>query len=168
MNRTYRRAALAFALALATLPRFAAAQSPEPFSITLPTGFGAFDRQAKNVESPEGTIETTTWVSKSPTGEAVVITVSRMPAKILSPEKLFSGTRDSLLKSLGATLESEEAIDGEMPGTRLVFRSKGAFLRTRLLVRDDRFFQVLYVGRTEEQRSLPSVTQMFESFRVTL
>ena len=51
----------------------------DAFSIRLPAGFAAFTTQAQTAKAAEGTIETTNWVSKAPTGEAVVVTVSKMP-----------------------------------------------------------------------------------------
>lgn len=128
----------------------------ETFSITLPDGYGEFAKQAQTVKSPEGDIETTTWVSKAPTNEAVVVTLSKMPAKILNPEKLIASTRESLLKSLGASVASEQEPD--------VFQSASAWFRTRYVVSEDRFYQVLYVGRSAEQRSAPAVTALFDSF----
>lgn len=155
--------------AAASLFLFGAVQAhaAEPFSIALPTGFGAFATQSQSVDAPDGKIETTNWISKSPSGEAVVITVSKMPAKILSPEKLMDGTRDSLLKSLNATLESEKQIEGSLPTTDLRFKSAGAFLASRVLVDDSNLYQLLYVGRSAEQRATPAVGQMFDSFKVT-
>ena len=137
------------------------------FSITLPAGFAPFAKQSQSATDPAGKkIETTNWVSKSPTGEAVVVTMSQMPGKILEPEKLISSTRDSLLKTLKATLESEEKKDGDLPAARLLFRSNAAVFRSRLIVDGDRFLQILYVGHTAEQRSVPAVGQMFDSFRI--
>jgi hypothetical protein len=140
----------------------------EFFSITLPAGFAQFASQQQTSKAADGgDITTTNWVSKAPTGEAVVVTVSKMPGKILDPEKLMASTRDSLIKSLNATLESEEKIEGEMPATRLTFKSNSAaFLSSRLVVSEDRLYQVLYVGRSEEQRSAPATAQVFESFKV--
>jgi hypothetical protein len=140
----------------------------EWFSITLPAGFAQFASQEQTSKAADGgDIKTTNWVSKAPTGEAVVVTVSRMPGKILDPEKLMASTRDSLIKSLNATLEAEEKVEGEMPATRLTFKSNSAaFLSSRLVVSEDRLYQVLYVGRSEEQRSAPATAQLFESFKV--
>src|SRR5690348_8100871 len=50
-----------------------------PFAVTLPAGYGEFTRQVQTVPSPEGEIETTSWISKAPTGEAVIVTMSTMP-----------------------------------------------------------------------------------------
>lgn len=139
----------------------------EWFSITLPPGFAQFATQTQTSKASDGgDIETTNWVSKAPTGEAVVVTVSKMPGKILDPEKLMASTRDSLLKTLNATLEAEDKIEGDMPATRLTFKGGAAFLTSRLVVNDDRLYQVLYVGRSEEQRSAPATAQLFESFKV--
>ena len=142
------------------------ARADEPFTITLPTGFGAFATQSQAVDAADGKIETTNWITKSPSGEAIVITVSKMPAKILSPEKLIAGTRDSLIKSLNATLEGEEPITGALNGSQMKFKASGAWLSSRVLVDDQTLYQVLYVGRSEEQRALPVVADMFDSFQV--
>ena len=128
----------------------------EPFTLALPEGYAAFTKQVQTADSPEGKIETTNWVSKAPTGEAVVVTLSRMPAKILDAEKLVDSTRQSLLKALGATAENDANL----------FRSNAAFFRTHFVVDEDRFFQLLYVGRSEEQRGNPAVATLFDSFKV--
>jgi hypothetical protein len=135
------------------------------FSISLPEGYAAFTKQEQSVPSPDGEIKATNWISKSPTGEAVVVTMSRMPGKILSPGAMIDSTRDSLLKSLNATLESEKKADTANESL-LFFRSAGAVFESRLVVEDDRLFQVLYVGRSDEQRTAPAVTQLFESFSI--
>lgn len=146
-------------------PTPAPAQTAMPFDVTVPAGFGAFTAQSRSDKTAAGNIETTNWVAKAPTGEAVVVTVSKMPAKVLDPQKLVDGTRDSLLKSLGATLESEEKIAGT-PATRLMFHNASVFLRARLQVRDDTLYQLLYIGRSNDQRSAPAVGQLFDSFRL--
>ena len=138
----------------------------EAFDITLPTGFAEFTKQVQKAESPEGVVETTNWISRAESGEAVVVTVSKMPGHILDPDKLIDATRDSLLKSLKATLENEQDIAGDTPETILQFRSEAAVLQSRLLVDDDRLYQVLYVGRSPEQRSAPAVAQLFSSFKI--
>ena len=141
----------------------------DAFSIALPAGFGEFESQAQTANSPEGTIETTNWVSKAPTGEAIVVTMSKMPGKILDPEKMIASTRDSLLKSVNAKLESENNVADELPHTVLNFRSQSeppVLLTSHLLVDDDRLYQVLYVGRSEEQRAAPAIDAMFDSFTI--
>ena len=160
--------AAAAAMIVSALPMMAqSAVQKDSFGVTLPTGFAEFTKQVQKAESPEGTVETTNWISRAAeSGEAVVITVSKMPGRILDPEKMMDSTRDSLLKSLKATLENERDIEGEMPSTVLQFRSDAAVLQSKLLVDDDRLFQVLYVGRSPEQRMAPAVQQVFSSFRV--
>jgi hypothetical protein len=139
----------------------AAAQAAEPFSITLATGYGTFAKQTQT----SGKIETTNWIAKSPTGEAVVVTMSKLPGKILQPAKLFASTRDALLKSVNGTLDSEQKVSGN--SELLSFHSNsGAFLRSRLVVSDDRLYQVLYVGHSAEQRENPAVTAMLDSFSI--
>ena len=55
------------------------------FRITLPDGFAAPVKSSTNKEG----IETTTWLWKVPaTGEALVISISKMPAKITDAVKL--------------------------------------------------------------------------------
>ncbi len=147
----------------------AVAVSNDAFSITLPPGFAAFTSQSQKTTSADGTIETTNWVSKAPTGEAVVVTVSKMPGKILDAEKMTGSTRDSLLKALKATVESEQKVTGAVPGTQVLFKSEGAtpaFLSARLLVQDNRLYQILYVGRSADQRNAPAIAQVFDSFTI--
>jgi hypothetical protein len=136
------------------------------FTVSLPSGYAAFTKQVQTAKAPEGEIETTNWISRAPTGEAVVVTSSKLPGKILNPQKLITSTRVSLLKSLNATLESEEPRPGDLPSTRMLFRSDAAFFRARFTVVDDRLYQVLYVGRSEEQRAAPAVSAVFDSFKV--
>ena len=133
------------------------------FAVTMPDGFGAFARQPHSVNAG---IETDTWVAKAPTGEAVVVSVSKMPAKITDPTKALDSTRDSLLKSVKGTLENEENVQGTLPSRRLTFSSGTAFLTSRLIVDGDRLVNVLYVGRSAEQRAVPAVAQIFDSFQI--
>ena len=159
----------AAAATFAVVAPLAAQSQDNAFDITLPAGFSEFDRQVQTAESPEGPVETTNWVSRADTGEAVVVTVSKMPGQILDPDKLIDATRDSLLKSLKATLENEQDLEGEQRATILKFRSQSenpVYLQSRLAVDDDRLYQVLYVGRSAEQRAAPAVAQLFSSFRV--
>lgn len=165
---TYRAAATALAALLLGVTAYAddASVPNDAFTATLADGYSAFTKQVQTTKSPEGDIETTTWVSKAPTGEALVVTMSHMPGKILDPQKLMSSTRDSLLKSLGATVESEVAGSGEPPSTNVDFRSNAAFFRAHLTVVDENLYQLLYVGRSAEQRTAPAVQQMFDSFKI--
>ena len=137
----------------------ASAPAADPFTINRPEAYGEFAKQSQTAKSPEGDIETTNWISKAPTGEAVIVTVSRMPGKVLDPQKLITSTRDSLLKSLGATLETEA-------DDRILFATPNAFFQAQFEVVDDRFYQLLYVGRSTEQRTAPVVDQLFESFDI--
>jgi hypothetical protein len=137
------------------------------FTVSLPAGYAEFTKQVQTTKAPDGEIETTNWISKAPTGEAVVVTSSRLPGKILDPQKLITSTRASLLTSLNAKLESEEPRPGDLPSTRMLFRSDAAFFRARFTVVDDRLYQLLYVGRSEEQRAAPAVGAMFDSFNLT-
>jgi hypothetical protein len=174
MKSSFRNAVIGMAAVFAlAFPAIAIAEATpvenDAFKIVLPDGFGKFTEQAQKVEGENGTIETTNWVSKAQTGEAVVVTVSKMPGKILDPDAMISGTRDSLLKSLKATLENEQKRGGEVETTELLFRSESAspaYLRSSLAVEEDRFYQILYVGRSEEQRAGPAVRDLFASFQI--
>jgi len=160
MNRTVR---IAVGVAAAFLIPFCAAAADfatDAFSVTLPPGFAA----PAKTETTQSGIVTDTWVSKAPTNEAIVISISKMPARIADPAKLMDSTRDSLLKSVKGTLENEQTLAGDKPGRVIQFRSGTAFLRSRLVVDGDKLYQLLYVGRSEEQRA--AVGQMFDSFRI--
>jgi len=159
MNRIALGLTAAFLVALSA---FATEYRDTSFTVNLPANFGPPTKASASAQN----IETETWVSKAPTGEAVVVSMSKMPSKIADPAKLMDSTRDSLLKSVNGTLESEQNIAGDMPSRLLVFRSGSAFLRSRLFVNNDRLYQLLYVGRTEQQRADPAVAQMFDSFKI--
>ena len=165
---TYRAVSFAVLLTIAGTVAHAdnAPVANDAFTVSLPAGYAGFTKQVQTTKAPEGEIETTTWISKAPTGEAVVVTSSRMPGKILDPQEMIASTRASLLKSLNATLESEEPRPGDLPSARMLFRSDAALFRARLTVVDDRLIQLLYVGRSEEQRAASPVSAMFESFNV--
>ena len=99
------------------------------------------------------------------TGEAVVVTMSKMPGKILDPTKLFASTRDALLKSVKGTLDNEQKL-GPASEVLSFHSSSGAFLRSRLIASGDRLYQVLYVGHSAEQRENPAIAAMFDSFSI--
>lgn len=184
-------------IALTAAAAIAAEPTPvqnDAFSLTLPTGFGQFAKQTQTVSSPGGKkTEVTTYVSKSPTGEAVVVSISKMPGKVVDADKLFASTRDALLKSTNSTLDKEEKVPGENPTERLWFHtapvatptavaqsSNGVtttisqvqapvnpvFLRSRLIVAGDTLYNVLYVGHSEDQRNNPAVGSMLDTFTI--
>lgn len=163
----------ATAALMGVLPLFAQAPTPvqkPDFAVTLPPAYAAFTEQTQSMKQGEGTIQMTTYVSKNTTtNEAAVVTVSKMPGKIGDADKAFASTRDSLLKSLNATLEKEEKLPGDVAAERLLIRSNGAtpvYLQVRLVAKDDRLVQLLYVGRSEEQRNSPATAQLFDSFHL--
>lgn len=163
MKRTFPISVWMTVALLVTLAAAATEYKDQNFQLNLPAAFGA---PAKATASASG-IETETWVSKATTGEAVVVSMSKMPAKITDPVKVMDSTRDSLLKSLKGTLESEQNVPSDMPSRVLVFKTANAFLRSRLVVDNDRLYQLLYVGRSDQQRADPAVLQMFDSFKIT-
>jgi hypothetical protein len=140
----------------------AAAVTTDLFTVNLPDTYAA---PVMSTATQNG-IATSTWIAKAPTGEAVVVSVSTMPAKIGDASKLIDSTRDSLLKSVKGTLDSEQPLAGPLPARDLLFRSGTAFLRSRLIVSGDKLYQLLYVGRTQAERDVPAVGQMFDSFKV--
>lgn len=142
--------------------------SNDAFSITLPAGYTAFTSQTKSADSKEGKIDTTTWVAKSTTGQIVIVAMTKMPGRILDPEKMIASTRDALLKSLNATVESEEKIPGDVTAEKLLFKSNTAqpvFVRTNLIVTGDRQYQVIFIGHSDTERTVPAVASMFDSFQ---
>lgn len=147
---------------LLAVAAFAGPVSTDFFSVTLPDAYAA---PVMSTATQNG-IATSTWIAKAPTGEAVVISVSTMPGKIEDPAKLIDSTRDSLLKSVKGTLDSEQNLTGALPGRDLLFKSGTAFLRSRLIVNGDKLYQLLYVGRTQAERDAPAVGQMFDTFTV--
>jgi hypothetical protein len=158
----------AMLLVTASLAQIANAAEAQPFQITLPTGFSAFAAQTQTAKSPSGkNIQVTTWVSKSPTTEAVVVSVTKLWARIENPDQQMANSRDSLVKSVNGTIDSQQKIDGSAPGMRVDFHSGNAFLRARLSVKGDSLYQLLYVGRSAEQRSNPSVDGLFQSFAIS-
>lgn len=167
------RTLIAFAVALVALAPAAMAATTavhnDSFDIQLPDGFSGFEEKAQSSASEGTTMETRSWISKAPTGEAVIVTVSRMSGTILDPARLMESTRASLLKSLNASVETVEPVTGAIPASRAVFRSNGptpVFLRSFMAVRGDSLYQLLYVGRSEEQRSAATVNEMFDAFRL--
>lgn len=137
--------------------------STDLFSVTIPDAYAA---PAMTTATQNG-IATSTWIAKNATtGEAVVVSVSTMPGKIEDPTKVMDSTRDSLLKSVKGTLDSEQTPTGPLPTRDLLFKSGTAFLRSRLVVSGDKLYQLLYVGRTQAERDAPAVGQMFDTFTV--
>src|SRR5579859_1898731 len=101
----------------------------DPFSVNLPAGFSPFTKSSQVMDSKDGKIATTNWVAKSPDGQAVVVSVSKMPGKILDPAKLVNSTRDGLVKSLHATMDSEQTTADTPPATGLLLHSDAAWVR---------------------------------------
>ena len=159
-------------MALALVPA-GFAQMPvdrESFSITLPTGFGEFARQQQTVKSQSGDIQQVTYVSKGVGGNAVIVTYGTMSGKILEPATMMGSGRDSLVKSLGAKLESEKQleIDGK-PALSIMFtaeKPRPIFARTDLVVAGPRMYQVIFLGSSADALWHESTEQMFSSFDI--
>ncbi len=181
---TRRTNALAVLLTFAAVAAFAQAPAPAPtpapsqepskvtndaFSITLPAGFTAFTNQTKSADSKDGKIDTTTWVAKSTSGAAVIVAMTKMPGKILDPDKMNQSTRDALVKSLNGSIESEQPLSGNVKGESLLFKSNSApvFARAQLLVSGDRQYQVIFIGHADADRNATPVNAMFDSFQAT-
>lgn len=162
MSRTVRIFIECLIVLVAAVAADAGPVTTDLFTVVLPDAYAA---PVTSTATQNG-IATSTWIAKAPTGEAVVISVSTMPAKIADATKLMDSTRDSLLKSVKGTLDSEQTLAGPLPARDLLFRSGTAFLRSRLVVDGDKLYQLLYVGRTQAERDVPAVGQMFNSFKV--
>ena len=163
-------------LSLVTAGAALAQAPPEPskvtndaFNITLPAGFTAFTNQTKSADSPDGKIDTTTWVAKSQAGQAVIVAMTKMPGKILDPDKMNQSTRDALVKSLNGSVESEQKLAGDTSGENLMFKSNSApvFARAELIITGDRQYQVIFIGHADADRTAAPVTAMFDSFKAT-
>lgn len=164
---------VAILVLLSAITPSAAAQhlqvAEEAFSIALPPTFTKADKQSSTAAVEEGPIQTTNWIYRATTGEVVIVAMSQLPARVLDAETMLTNARDALVKSLQGRLESEEVLAGDLPARKVLFRRDSpspAFLRSRLIVNHDRFYQLLYVGLSPEQRSADDVTLVFESFRI--
>ncbi len=161
-----RGAAIAFAASLAFMAQ-ASEVKTSAFTIELPGDFAPFEKKATTQTTDDGKIDTTTWISKSPsTSAAVIVAVSTMPAKVKNVEKLFDKTRDALVSSLHATLESDEASPASTPSRKLLLHTNGAFIRARLVATNNSLYQILYVARSAEQRADPNVGIVFGSMQI--
>lgn len=172
MKAPLKRVAAAAFLTLA-VAAIGFAQTPveqDSFSITLPAGFGEFAHQAQTVKSENGNIQQVTYVSKGLQGNAVIVTHGTMSGKILEPAKMMESGRDSLIKSLGAKLESEKQfeIDGK-PAMSISFsaeKPRPIFARTDLVVAGPRMYQVIFLGSSAEVLASESTQAMFQSFDI--
>lgn len=155
-----------------TLPAAASAGvvENEDFAVNLPEGYSDFARQKQTIQSPSGQIDQVTYVSKAADGSAFIVTYGDLSGPITDPDATMDGGRDSLVKSLNATVEteSEREIDGA-PGRTFQFSSQGAtpiFARTDLAVTGPRMYQVIFLGFSEEARQNSNVAQFFDSFDI--
>ncbi len=173
MKAPFRRISAAAFLMTLAVAAIGFAQTPvdqESFSITLPAGFGEFARQTQTVKSENGDIQQVTYVSKGLQGNAVIVTHGTMGGKILEPAKMMESGRDSLIKSLGAKIESEKQleIDGK-PALSISFtaeKPRPIFARTDLVVAGPRMYQVIFLGSSAEALSAESTQVLFRSFDV--
>jgi hypothetical protein len=142
----------------------------DDFSIALPAGFSEFAIQEQTIDSPSGPIVQRTFVSKDETGAAMIVTYGEMPGTILDPEEMISGSRDSLVTSVGAQVESERSLDVDgATGRSILFAASSPtaiFARGDLMVTGPRLFQVIFLGFNQEQRAGDAVSSAFESFEI--
>lgn len=149
---------------------FAADVVNDDFAVTLPDGYGEFTRQVQKVQAPSGTIDQVTYVSKAADGSAFIVTYGDLSGPITDPAAAMDGGRDSLVRSLNASVETEaeRQIDG-LPGRSFSFSSQGAtpiFARTDLAVTGPRMYQVIFLGFSPEARADAKVSQFFNSFDI--
>lgn len=156
--------------ALALAPAYAGTVQKGSFSIAIPDGFSEFAKQEQTVKSASGDIKQVTYVSKGTQGDAVIVTYGAMPGPIQDPMAAMAGGRDSLLKSLGATVGSQKEvqIDGH-PGMTVEYSAtspRPIFARTDFVVEGARLYQVIFLGATPESVVSPEVQSMFGSFNL--
>lgn len=173
MKLSISRAAIVAAMAAALVfptAMLASNVENEDFAVTLPEGYSEFAHQVQKVASPSGEIHQSTWVSKGADGSAFIVTYGDLSGPITDPEAAMTSGRDSLLKSLNASLEQEREIeiDGN-PARTFEFSSQGEtpiFARTDLAVTGPRMYQVIFLGFSEEARQSAGVDQFFRSFDI--
>ncbi|MGH9458796.1 MAG: hypothetical protein ACRD2J_14280 [Thermoanaerobaculia bacterium] len=133
------------------------------FSMTLPDGFGQFTKQVQKDK------KVTTLVAKSDQKGVVIVSFALMaPTEDL--DAFLARERDSLVKSLKATLASERSVevDGKEALTfhYMIPAAQPMFGRADLIVADPRMYQVIYVAASEQAVNSAETTQMFSSFNV--
>jgi hypothetical protein len=164
----------AAAVALILVPGSAHAQTgavnTDAFSLNLPTGFSEFTKNEQVVKTPTGPMNQVTYVSKSPNGEACIVTYGEMSGPILDAKAMMTSGRDGLLKSLGATIEAEKEleIDGNKGMTFLysAAQPRPIFARTDMVVSGARLYNVIYIGPSAEARANQAVDAIFTSFKL--
>lgn len=165
----------AAAVALILVPAGASAEmgaavNTDAFSVSLPAGFSEFAKQEQVVKTPTGPMNQVTYVSKSPNGEACIVTYGEMSGPILDPKAMMVSGRDGLVKSLGATIEAEKEleINGKKGMTFLysAAQPRPIFARTDMVVSGARLYNVIYIGPSAEARSNQDVESLFSSFKL--
>lgn len=166
---------IAAAVALILMPGTASAEmgpavTADGFSLTLPVGFSEFAKQEQVVKTPTGPMNQVTYVSKSPNGEACIVTYGEMSGPILDAKAMMTSGRDGLVKSLGATVEAEKEleINGNKGMTFLysAAQPRPIFARTDMLVSGSRLYNVIYIGPSAEARANQDVDSLFSSFKL--
>ncbi|MHB0968691.1 MAG: hypothetical protein ACYC7A_10040 [Thermoanaerobaculia bacterium] len=144
--------------------------STDAFSLNLPAGYSEFAKQEQVVKTPTGPMNQVTYVSKSPSGEACIVTYGEMSGPILDPKAMMTSGRDGLVKSLGATIEAEKEleIDGNKGMTFLysAAQPRPIFARTDMVVSGARLYNVIYIGPSAEARANQDVDAIFSSFKL--
>jgi hypothetical protein len=140
------------------------------FSLTLPVGFSEFARQEQVVKTPTGPMKQVTYVSKSPNGEACIVSYGEMSGPILDAKAMIASGRDGLVKSLGATIEAEKEFDAN-GNQALTFLYSAAqprpiFARTDMVVSGARLYNVIYIGPSAEARANQDIDALFSSFKL--
>jgi hypothetical protein len=163
-------AAAALTLSLLAFPAAAEEAAAPPamdeFIVALPDGFSAFETQTQTIQSQSGPIENVTRVSKSEAGDAIIVSYSEFTGPILNPNQMMEQGFQSLLKSVGATAEtqSRRELDAR-PGLDALFGSDKLFGRTQLGVDGDRMYQIIYLSPDASRRSAAAADAFFSSFR---
>lgn len=154
----------------------AAPTAPTPveldgLNLTLPAGFSKFEKQEQTVESDSGPILNVTHISKSVTGEVIIVSYSDFSGPLLNPNQMMTSGKDSLLKGANAQSESEQftEVDGN-PGMKIDFSAqqpRPLFGRGQYAVDDDRMYQMIFLTNSAERRASPVADLFFSSIDIT-
>jgi hypothetical protein len=163
-------------LAVALLPAAAAAQQPRErytskdgrFTVKFP---GKPKESEKTTATALGEVAVVTASYATAGGNVFLVTSSEFPAEATKPERLgtlFDGVRESLKGKDGQVLSDESVMVGKdrWPGRDVEIEKGKLRMRFRLVVRDDRLYQVAVLG-TKSFATGKDATTFIESFEPT-
>lgn len=144
--------------------------SEEEFSIELPGSCGAAQKHEQKVESPSGPIDVVSYVAKADDGSACIVIYSELSGPITDPESAIDSNRDSLLGQLGVQVEAEKPITvSDFEGRSMQFTTtdpRPVFGRADFVVADDRLYQVIYIGYSQDSRMAMESSEFFNTLQI--